>query len=51
MAENTKYPGHDEGTNKPPVAPTGYSSPGTFAPLSQDADSVNVKTDRGKSGK
>jgi hypothetical protein len=48
--EDTKYPGH-EGTNKPPVAPSGYMSPGTHAPLSQQPQGVNEKTGLGKDGK
>lgn len=48
--DNKKYEGH-EGTNKPPNAPQGYSSPATHAPLSQDPSSVNTKTDMGSKGK
>lgn len=48
---DTKYPGHDEGSVMPPTKPTGYSSPATHAPLTQDPQGVNQKTDLGKTGK
>jgi len=47
MDSKTSYPGHDEGTNKPPNAPEGYNSPATHAPLSESPSSVNVKTPNG----
>ena len=50
MADEKSYPGH-EGSNKPPVAPPGYLSPATHAPLSQEPQGVNVKTELGKDGK
>ena len=33
------------------TCPAGLSSPGTFVPLSKEPQSVDVKTDRGKTGK
>ena len=51
--ENSKggsFPGHDEGTNKPP-AEGSWNSPATFAPNSSEPSSVNTKTDMGTSGK
>lgn len=51
MADNKGgFPGHDEGTNKPPNA-SFYDSPGTFAPLQTDTSSVNTKSDLGTTGK
>lgn len=51
MADNTKYPGHDEGTKAPPNPPQGYNSPATHAPLDQTPQGVNQKTELGKGGK
>lgn len=47
----SKFVGHDEGTVKPPNPPVGYNSPATHAPLATTADSVNVKTPMGNTGK
>ena len=50
MAKETDYPGH-EGSNKPAVGPAGLNTPGTYAPLQQTPQGVNVKTELGKDGK
>ncbi len=49
MADNKAYPGHDEGTNRPTNAGSEMLVGGsTFAPLADDTNSVNVKSDMGK---
>jgi hypothetical protein len=52
MADNPKgkFPGHDEGTVRPTNA-NFVKTPATYAPLSQTADGVNVKTSLGNTGK
>lgn len=48
------FPGHDEGTNRPPNVPAGVyqSSPGTFAPLSSGVDGgTTQKNNLGTTGK
>lgn len=53
-SKNGGFPGHDEGTNRPPNVPSNVfvSSGSTFAPLqSGNANPVNVKTDQGNTGK
>jgi len=52
--KNGSYPGHDEGTNRPPAGADGTftSSGSTFAPLAGgDENPVNVKTNQGQTGK
>ena len=53
MASDKGFPGHDEGTNRPPNAGEGMLQGGsTFAPLSSSADAgTTVKNSLGTSGK
>lgn len=48
------FPGHDEGSNKPPNAPSGVyqSGSGTYAPLSSTVDGgTTQKNSLGSTGK
>jgi hypothetical protein len=45
--ESKKYPGHDEGSQKPSDAPDGYNSSATHVPLPDAGSPYN----RGKGGK
>lgn len=52
-SKNGAFPGHDEGTNRPPNAPASVFTGGsTFAPLaSAPGDTINQKGSLGSTGK